>query len=238
MPVVSEAEGSDGGASNGSGSRPPVATHQEKFLPASWTEEEDHRLVALVVSGIVGLGLTKTAAINAAARELGRPEAGTAFRAHHKLKDRLVKAVAEAVAAKVEAEALLTDQDQAGDAAVGGHSPAAVQDEPDLDTKSRLAAIAHGNHPTASPITAHIMTLPDKGGWTLERDLELMDLSIQGWQPNEIALELKIQASQVRPRFDLLTGLVEDEATGKKTRRFKREDVLEALRSITPVKPV
>lgn len=242
-PVARAAEASGGGTGYSSGSTPPAATHQASFGQTMWSEEEDHLLVSLVVAGVVGLGLTKTAAIGAAARELGRPEAGTAFRAHHKLKDRLAAATAEAVKAKEEAKALLTQ-----------FPPGARQDAPppQAEVQGKSAEPSKGDAPApvpdpgagapvkawnnpehvADPIAAHIMTLPTKGGWTLERDLELMELSIEGWQPNEIALQLKIQSSLIKPRFDLLTGLYED-ADGKKVRRFKREDVLAALKSLT-----
>jgi hypothetical protein len=226
-----------------------------------WTETEDAQLIGMIVGDVVGHGIPMATAIRTAARWLDRPEQGTAFRCKNKLKARLGTALAAARAAKAEAEALLApipdcadpveplaDLEQAGDATVGGHSPAAVQDEPDMEpgqrqaeTAVRAAASIEGqlaeaiDH-IATPIVAHIMALTTKGGWTLERDLKLMHLSIESWQPNEIALELKIQASEIRPRFDLLTGLVEDKATGKKVRCFKRKDVLEALKSLTPGK--
>lgn len=247
QPAVAETEDSGGGAELAA-PQPPAANHERTFSGAAvWTPEEDARLVDLVASGMVRLGLGKTAAIRAAAAELGRPEQGTAFRCHHKLKDRIelhraelqlqidleATPIADAIPAPTEppeADPKTAD----GDAAVGGHSPAAVQDEADavdLDAKSRAAAIAHGNHPEsfiADPVTAHLMTLPDKGGWTLARDHELMELSIAGWQPNEIALQLQVQANQIKPRFDQLTGLYED-GTGKKVRRFNRDDVFAAL---------
>lgn len=244
---------SGGGSGDGSGSQPPAATHQTSFGQNAWTEEEDAELIRLTVFSMVKMGLSKTAAIRTAAKGIGRPEQGSAFRMHHKLKDRLEAALAETRSAKADAEAILSKSPEAArqdapppQAEVQGESaeppvgdaPASVPEPgagatlpPDLDAKSRQAAIDHGTH-IASPIVAHIMTLPTKGGWTLERDLELMELSIEGWQPNEIALQLKIQASLIRPRFDLLTGLHED-ANDKKVRRFKREDVLEALKSLT-----
>lgn len=216
------------------GSASALAASAAKYAP--WTDDEDHRLVALVVSGVVGLGLTKTAAINAAAREMGRPETGTVWRCKNKLATRLDSAIAEAVAAKADAEALLTPSPEAArqdapqpQADVQGESAEPpVGDAPALVPEPGAGAPTH----VANPILAHIMTLPTKGGWTLERDLELMELSIQGWQPNEIALQLQIQASLIRPRFDLLTGLYED-ANDKKVRRFRREDVFEALKSLT-----
>ena len=242
-PAIPQADTSiEGTAESGGGAvmaaTPPAATHQEKLLPATWSEDEDTRLVAGIVAAMVGQGLIKSAAIRAMAAQLGRPEQGTAFRVHHKLKARLDDALAAAQTAKAEAEALLAKSpatEPTGtaqwDAAVGGDTPAAVQDEPDLDARSREAATAHGNGPasfTADPVTAHLMALTDKGGWTVERDHELMELSIAGWHPNEIALQLQMQASAIKPRFDALTGQYTDDS-GKKARRFTREDVYAAL---------
>lgn len=223
-----------------------AASTLNSFGQSAWTEAEDTRLVALVVAGIVGLGLTKTAAMRAAAEELARPEAGTAFRCHTKLKARLADALAAAQAAKAEAEELLAvqrDIERADRPAfIVAHGSEATL-PPDLDARSREAAIAHGNlYPAepvldrpasfiADPVTAWLMGLTDKGGWTLDRDLELMELSIAGWAPNEIALQLQMQANAIKPRFDTLTGLYQDD-DGKKARRFTREDVYAALQRL------
>ena len=233
---------------------PPAATHERAFSGVTpWTPEEDARLIALVVSGVTRLGLTKGSAIKSAAHELGRPERGTIFRCHHKLKDRLNAAIGAAFADRDPpwdepeptpipvgpALATTTDGTTAsdGDAAAGGHSPAAVQDDDNpyglnVDKLRRARALlqqadAIRQH-EANDLTAHLMALPDKNGWTLQRDLELMELSIEGWQPQHIALQLGVQDNQIKPRFDALTGLHQDE-NGKKVRRFTREIVVEAL---------
>jgi FixJ family two-component response regulator len=75
------------------------------------------------------------------------------------------------------------------------------------------------------------LALPTKDGWTLQRDHELMDLTLTGWMPNEIAMDLKVSTRDVQARFDLLTGLHEDVAS-KKQRRFTREAVHAALKSL------
>lgn len=76
------------------------------------------------------------------------------------------------------------------------------------------------------------MALPEDGGWTLDRDATLMELSIAGWQPNEIALEVGMRADQIKVRFDALTGLYLD-ANRKPVRRFAREDVMAALNRLS-----
>jgi hypothetical protein len=244
---------SGGGVAVAAADSAPAATHERTFTRGpDWTAEEDERLIERVVRG-VGRGATKKAAMISAAHELGRPEAATQFRCHHKLKARIDAALTAAAMHQAQTEtpeipggpapANATDGPtaSAGNTAVGGHSPAAVQDDvqaamdaidDQVQVAGQLAAIANEiKSPLPmpnDPITAYLIGLTDKGGWTVERDLELMELSIAGWQPNEIALQLQMQANAVKPRFDTLTGLHED-TTGKKVRRFTREDVFAAL---------
>lgn len=226
-PVALVAEGSGGGVAYGSGSTPPAApaatpapaTHQDKLLPATWTDAEDARLIEIVVTR-VRIGETKKAAIAKAASELGRPEAGTAFRAHHKLKARIDAALTAAAMEQAATEPLEDKPFPVQEGAAGeGATPPAAQ---------TLAPVSFA----ADEVTSHLMALPEKGvfggGWTVERDHELMELSIAGWQPNEIAVQLQVQTNAIKPRFDALTGLYED-ATGKKIRRFTREAVFAAL---------
>jgi hypothetical protein len=220
------------------------------FASPPWTPEEDDRLVALVAMGVTRLKLQKLVAINAAADELGRGREGVKSRCYNKLKDRLDAAIAQPAPAPEPGGDAFLDQPEdtpSPDAAALDAISEAVANRPDfivadgteatlppdLDARSRDTAIAHGTHPepasfAADPVTAHLMALPDKGGWTLERDHELMELSNAGWQLQEIALQLQVQADLVKKRFDLLTGLTED-AAGKKVRRFTREAVMTAL---------
>lgn len=183
-----------------------------------WTAEEDSRLIDLVMQGIVGLGLSKRHAIFAAARALGRPEQGAEFRCKTKLKDRVEASIA---AARLKEEPTPSPEAEAGapgqgDAAVGGHSPAEVQ--------------------TLDGLMAHLAGMTDKGGWSLQRDTDLMELSIAGWPAGDIGLELQMQTSAIKPRFDALTGLHDDEATGKKVRRWTREQVLDGLKSLAKLR--
>lgn len=268
-PPLAEAASSEGVAESGGGQQvmaaatPPAAppgappAGSASAMAASalarapgWTAGEDDRLIALVVSGVTRLGLTKRAAVRAAAQELGRPEDGTVFRCYNKLKERLDAALAQGNAfldqpepdpiPEGPAQADAADGQTASDGDAAGEAPTSPAVQPsDLDARSRETAIAHGTHPDEpapakagdDPVTAHLMTVPDKGGWTLDGDLELMELSIAGWQPQEIALQLTMPANLIKPRFDLLTGLYED-ATGKKVRRFTREAVFFALQAL------
>lgn len=194
-----------------------------------WTEEEDDRLVAYIVEAVTVRGLTKAAAIPLAAAELGRPAPGTEFRANRALKDRINGAIFAAATRQAQTETpeipasdtpLVAD----GDAAIGGdasgEAPTPVPEKA-WDKPSHIA----------DPLTAHLMALPQKDGWTLARDLDLMELTVASWPSNEIGLELKVRADLVKARFDLLTGLYTD-ANGKKCRRFPRKAVLDALQAL------
>jgi hypothetical protein len=205
---------------------PAVGTHERTFGGAAmWTDEEDAHLIDLVASGVSGLGLSKSAAIRAAAAELGRPEAGTAFRCHHKLKDRIALALLSQTPPPEPTPAPEIDLGAAVNAALAHRTHPDLEREATLATLHKLDPVAD---PVADPVTAHLMALPDKGGWTVARDLELMELAMKGWKFNEIALQLTMQANLVQPRFDMLTGLYVD-ANDKKVRRFSREAVFEDL---------
>ncbi len=247
-PAIPQADTSDEGkAESGGGTVMAAAQPPAVPIPGSasalaassdrtlWTPEEDDRLVALIVEMVTVQGLTKSAALPLAATELGRPVPGTEFRANRKLKDRINGAIFAAATRQAQTETPEA-RDRLSEAVADRPAFVVAQGTeatlpPDIDARSREVAINHGNHPasfTADPVTTHLMALTDKGGWTLDRDLELMELSIAGWHQNEIALQLQMQANAIRPRFDTLTGLHED-ASGKKVRRFTREDVCAAL---------
>lgn len=187
-------------------------------MASAWTAEEDARLVALVVEGVKS-GMTRRQAILAAAREIGRPEGGAEFRCKHKLAARLHVALMPDLAAEPTprmspAEPARQDAEQAEVAAAAVESiPAAVQ--------------THGD-----PLLAHLRGVTDKGGWSLQRDIDLLEFAILGWPASDIALEIRMQVAAIKPRLDTLTGLHEDEATGKKVRRWTREEVLAGLQAL------
>ena len=202
-----------------------------------WTEEEDARLIDAIVGGVVGQAMPVKAAIRAAAEQVGRPEQASQYRVYHVLKARLDAALE---IARVGNDAG-PDEDLVPPAPLADPAPEEDLTLPAMEMTDAYEVEAapepapekawtQSEH-IADPVTAHLMALPTKGGWTLARDLELMELSIAGWQPNEIALQLTVQANLIKPRFDALTGLVED-AAGKKQRRFGREAVLAALQSL------
>lgn len=278
-PPLTEAASDEATAERGGGSEiaasnpaaPVPATNQDKLLPATWTAEEDTRLVALVVSGIVGLGLTKKSAIIAAASELGRPEAGTTFRCHHKLKPRIDKALTDAVKAKAEAEALLTPSPEAaqkplttaeaspeqvapergGDAAVGGHSPAAVPGQALLHTDAEVEAMEAQQladageaypavrDPQPQPSDLHGLDLvlwqhmqDNRPRWPMTRatDLELAEALARGEKLPMVAADLGIDAQALKNRWFILTARICD-ARGNPTIDGQRR-LIEVLRKI------
>lgn len=226
--VPQDAAAAGAGAESGGGGEaatPQAPAAPEQRQPASaWTKAEDDALIRLIVQGMMDEGLSRKAAIIAAARSIGRPEPGTLWRVAKVIKAQVDAALTAAATKQAQTEtpeippAEPVGASVSRDAAAGGQSPAAVQPEPQKATVSGAA----------DPITAHIMALPEDGGWTLDRDATLMELSIAGWQPNEIALEVGMRADQIKVRFDALTGLYLD-ANRKPVRRFAREDVMAAL---------
>lgn len=178
-----------------------------------WTPEEDARLIDLVVKGMTEHGLSRNRAMMEAARELGRAAEGVKFRCYNKLKARIDAALTEAARRQAQTETPAAEArpvpEAEGDAAAVESTTAAVQDD--------------------DALTAHLRGMTDKGGWSLRRDLDLMDFSCQGWPAADIAREINMPDAAIKPRFDALTGLHDDEATGKKARRWTREEVLGAL---------
>lgn len=221
---------------------PAVATTQ----PAPWTPEEDDKLIGLVACLILS-GVPKRLAISHAAQDLGRPEQGSSYRIYNKLAARL-QAEIDQLRARAEAELIETHQpdpaptapqeasaeDAAGVAVF--HAPAASQiAEPQPPLPTALAAeqadgAAFSPAPSAdlSPIEAHLHSLSRKGGWTMERDHELLGLICDGWAMPEISAEMSIPAGDLKARFDLLSGLHRN-ANDKLVRRWSRDELLAAL---------
>lgn len=112
--------------------------------------------------------------------------------------------------------------------AVDGHVFASRK-EPVADYEKMRRAV-HGTEPASDvapvlTLAVHLHGVPRTGGWTLDRDTELMRLVCESWRPNEIAQDLGVTVQDVTRCFDLLTGL--DRET--KTRKWLREEVAAAL---------
>jgi hypothetical protein len=169
-------------------------------------------LIAFVVDRLER-GQTKGAAIQDAANDLGRPFEGTRFRLNTALKGRL----AEALASKPVSDSAAVDPVA---------QPAPAQPSPAQPANAEWRPDAALSASTLSPIEQHLLAMPAKGGWTLEIDLHLLELSEMGWTLPEIATETGRDGRAVSERFDLLTGYDRD----TKARKWKRADLLAAAR--------
>lgn len=169
---------------------------------APWTEDENARAVQLVAQWI-DTGMTKGAAIAAAAAELGRPASGLEFR--------LKTALRDALAAELDREP--SEPAPPADPAPGPADEPAPPAEP-----GPPADPAPDIDPELDPLAAHLAARPMKG-WSLADDADLMHLAELGWTPPEIAIELNRPGDAIKARFEVLTG----------NRRFARAQVAERL---------
>ena len=71
-------------------------------------------------------------------------------------------------------------------------------------------------------LASHLTGLPRANGWSIDRDIELLDLALLGWPEFEVALEVGVTSRDLKDRFDLLTN----------KRMFKRDAVLGGLRAL------
>ena len=182
----------------------PPATLTDKFKPAFWTADEDAKAIRIAADVYAKDGSIKDAA-TAVSTALGRPFEGTKFRLLNKLKDPIAAELAQRRSAAIRRETAST--------------PAPQDDAP-------LVAIPPQG---SDALTVHLLGMTRKGGWTIERDEQLISLAVMGWKPPEIATELGLSSARdVSLRFDLLTGLT-DTLDGTKKRSFERDAVLAKL---------
>jgi len=88
--------------------------------------------------------------------------------------------------------------------------------------------------PDADALTAHLLSMPRKDGWTLERDLDLVAMLVEnGWGSQDIAVDLGLDTKAVKARWDALTGLSRDEKTDKWVRRYAGRVVLDRLKTLS-----
>lgn len=189
---------------------PAAKDHAQK--PKPWTAEEDEIAVELAAE-LTAKNAQKRTIVELVAKRLGRPLDGTYFRLRNRLKARIDararelqglarKARKEAVDASV-APLLLTPADIAPPAEEPGEEAQAV----------------------AGALAAHLAAVPRTGkwaGWTLQRDIEVLDFVFLGWTSNEITRELGVAPGLVADRFDVLTD----------KRRFRRDLVLSGLKQM------
>lgn len=84
------------------------------------------------------------------------------------------------------------------------------------------AAIEEVRADARTPLQIYIANRPVKGGWTLARDIDLLQHDANGWGFQEIAADLKVKPAELRDRLDTLTD----------SRRFARSEVLAELQRL------
>lgn len=194
----------------------PARAEPSSARPAPWTDEEDAKLVYEVAKRMALDQMGKSAAAAEVAAMLGRPIAGTECRLHTKLKSALKAAIDGLTGV---GPTTVADPAPIADPVLRG-APADPVPMPEPAPQPPLTAA------TLSPIEQHLLDMPTKGGWTLETDLDLLELSQNGWTIPEIATEMGRDGRAVTERFDLLTGW--DRET--KTRKWNRSALLIAAR--------
>ena len=204
----------------------------------TWTAEEDAEAIKIYVAEILGGQIIKAAA-QKVCDALDRPYEGTRWRLVHKLAKPIE---AELLRARNEAALAATATEQpipaaafvapyvADGADTGGNgiSPStAVAATPKADT--HLTVVPEG----ADELTSHLLSMPRRDGWTIERDLDLASMTVSsGWGIRDIALDFGIDGKAVQARWDALTGLHKDAKTGKPLRRFLGADLLTRLTAL------
>lgn len=199
---------------------PTCDTSETLGRPALWSEADDQTAIWMTANGHPA---------EAVAARVGRPVEGTKWRLKNKLRDRIAEAralISEAAGqpARPDEPGAITTEDPAQDAA---------PEEPDAALAAVVAPVPPeaGGGTNLAPagidpdLWAHAQAVPRGKIWTLQRDLELLELAELGWSPDEIGLELHVVGKEIKPRFDVLTA----------ARRWKRAEVLAALRELAQV---
>lgn len=183
-------------------------------LGGMWTEEEEERLIGLVVAGMTHAALPKTEAIRGAALQLDRGFEGTKSRCYGKLKVRLDAAISAAAMAQAQTEipeAATVDPGQGG-AAAGGDDQAAVQ-PPELLTDFPEAQIVD----IAATFERPVQVAPDDlhGAdlqlWTyLQEHRPRWPMTVGTDLDLVVALDLGIDVDALKRRFQVLTARLLD----------------------------
>jgi hypothetical protein len=201
----------------------------EELLAPKWTEDEDTILVDTLVTAALDGGTSPQAALRMAALKLPRwTERQVQTHLDTVLKDCVAAEIAARRAPKIPdgpAPANATDGSTAseGDTAVGGHTPAAVQDSPDavdLDAQSRETAIEHGNGPEDAPppdlqgldlrLWQYLRRNRPRWPMTIGTDLDLVEALGRGDKLSMIAADIGIDAVKLKDRFQTLTAMILD----------------------------
>jgi hypothetical protein len=232
LPQVAAA--SKGEAESGGGQARAAAEASAAPIPGSasamaatwqaplWTAEEDAKLIALVVSAVAEHGLSRNAAAVAAARELGRAEEGVKFRCKTKLKARIDAAISDAAMTQAQTETpeipateVRPVPEMVEDAAVGGHSPAAVQDAPSAEVLAAafarpMAEVPDDLHGKDRDLWQYLQAHRPRWPHTAGTDLDLVVGLSRGDKLPMLAADLGIDPAKLKERFQTLTRPIQD----------------------------
>lgn len=194
-------------------------------LGGMWTEEEEERLIGLVVAGMTHAALPKTEAIRGAALQLDRGFEGTKSRCYGKLKVRLDAAISAAAMAQAQTEipeAATVDPGQGG-AAAGGDEQAAVQPPEPLTvfpeaqivdiaaTFERPVQVAPDDlHGADLQLWTYLQEHRPRWPMTVGTDLDLVVALGRGEKLPMIATDLGIDVDALKRRFQVLTARLLD----------------------------
>lgn len=204
----------------------PVAVKASRPARKVWTVEDDARALALIRS-VLRCGGGVTAAIAAAAVGLGRSCKGVQARWNVVLKFEGWAPV-DAPVRDTLRRPLRRPLRQA-DAPVRR-----VVLPPDVAARVARVPLRLGLVSTQldgvadDPLAAHLGGLPHGRGWSVARDLALMQALCDGWPVVRMAAALGVSEPDIRARLDALQG--RDPVSGQ--RRFARDLVRAALRGL------
>lgn len=115
----------------------------------------------------------------------------------------------------------ITAEDPIEDAVPEPAAPASAEPEVPPEAGGGTMMAPDGIDPD---LWTHVQSVPRDRTWTLQRDYDLLGFAELGWPMHEISLELQVPSAELKPRFKVLTA----------SNRWKRADVLEALRALVP----
>ncbi|RIA01355.1 hypothetical protein D1122_01455 [Cereibacter sphaeroides] len=115
----------------------------------------------------------------------------------------------------------ITAEDPIEDAVPEPAAPASAEPEVPPEAGGGTMMAPDGIDPD---LWAHVQSVQRDRTWTLQRDYDLLGFAELGWPMHEISLELQVPSAELKPRFKVLTA----------SNRWKRAEVLEALRALVP----
>lgn len=196
----------------------PASEAEKRHHASKWTPEMDAKLIGGIAVKVAN-GMSRTAAANATAKEIGMGEKACVVRAQNVLLARVTEAIALAKNAKGIAADLAKTMAPAKAAPAPKPAPQPLS--------KRLSTPPH----VALNIDMHLSECRAEG-WAYADDLHLFEMVVdQGYGMGDVALDMGRDSKAIKDRYDRLTGSYQD-GNGKWCRKYLRDDVLAALRKI------